>query len=68
MTATTTQHAHETPEQLQRLAYELHHVDKMPWAAVAEELDEPMEVVKDLAQDYIDRTDADAREAQAPLF
>lgn len=68
MTDTTTQHAHETPEHLQRLAYQLHHEDNLPWAAVADELDEPMAVVKDLAQEYIARTDAAARDAQGELF
>lgn len=65
---TTLRHPMETVEQLQRLAYQLHHVDRLPWATVAEELDEPMPVVQDLAQAYIDRTDEAAREIQPDLF
>lgn len=67
-TTTTTGFHHETPEQLQRLAYQLHYVDRLPWQAVADQFDEPKAIVQDLAQAYIDRTDAAARDAQGELF
>lgn len=67
-TTTTTGFHHETPEQLQRLAYQLHYNDGLPWDAVADQFDEPKAIVQDLAQAYIDRTDTAAREAQIELF
>lgn len=58
----------ETIESLQRLAYQLYYTDKLPWATVAEEMDEPMTIVREWAQAYIDRTDAATRDAQPALF
>lgn len=59
---------HETVEDLQRLAWQLHHVDGLPWQSVAEEMDEPRPVVQDLARAYIARTDDATAAAQAALF
>ncbi|MFE0750743.1 MULTISPECIES: hypothetical protein [unclassified Gordonia (in: high G+C Gram-positive bacteria)] len=49
-------------------AYTLRHVDNLTWDQVAAALDEPVAVVKDWAQTYIDRTDAAAAEQQMSLF
>ena len=49
-------------------AYTLRHVDNLTWDQVATALDEPVAVVKDWAQTYIDRTDAAAAEQQMSLF
>ena len=49
-------------------AYTLRHVNNLTWDQVATALDEPVAVVKDWAQTYIDRTDAAAAEQQMSLF
>lgn len=59
---------HESIEDLQRLAWHLHHIDGLPWQSVAEEMDEPRPVVQDLARAYIARTDDATTAAQAALF
>lgn len=59
---------HETVGQLEALAYRLRHREGLSWAAVADELDEPVPVVQDLAAAYIARTDAAADTAQPALF
>ncbi len=64
----TTPQSGESVDGLQRLAYQLHYVDKLPWSVVADELDEPMVIVKEWAQTYIERTDAAADAAQPSLF
>ncbi|WP_045825025.1 hypothetical protein [Williamsia herbipolensis] len=68
MTMTDTEYAHETDESRQRLAYQLHKVDGLPLAAVADEFNVSLPEIQDWIADYIARTDAAAAAAQPPLF
>ncbi|MBT0568596.1 hypothetical protein [Williamsia sp. CHRR-6] len=65
---TDTEYGHETDGYRQRLAYDLHKVDGLPLAAVADEFNVSLAEIQDWINTYIARTDAAAAAAQPPLF
>jgi len=68
MTMTDTEYPHETDDYRQRLAHDLHKVDGLPLAAVADEFNVSRPEIQDWIAAYIARTDAAAAEGQDALF
>lgn len=65
---TDTEYAHETDEYRQRLAHDLHKVDGLPLAAVADEFNVSLPEIQDWIAAHIAHSDAAAAAAQPPLF
>ena len=70
MAAATTDTRYSDSElaELRALAWSLHHREGLSWPAVAVKLDEPTNVVRQWASDYVTATDAAAALDQLSLF
>ncbi|GAC51120.1 hypothetical protein RND64_20630 [Gordonia sp. w5E2] len=68
MTMTDTEYGHETDEYRQRLAHDLHKIDGLPLAAVADEFNVSLPEIQNWIATYIARSDAAAAATQPPLF